>query len=389
MVRSISSARTGTATRTSRTARGRERVISALRRMMMGRQTAPYHTALAVSCQAKPCKPAAPARARSNPCWRCGLVEKCYNAFRHPYSVGRLPYPARPSPAVMPSGVECDTLTIVGVGLIGGSVGLAAKRYGVARHVLGVGRSSDSLTRARLLGTIDEGFLDLAAAAARSDVVVVCTPVDRIAADVLAAAAPCRPGTLLTDAGSTKAAIVDALDGRLPVGVAFVGSHPLAGSEKNGAEHARADLFEGRLVVVTPSPQSDPGAVERTCAFWQALGALTRRMTPEEHDRALAMTSHLPHLVAAALAGMLPPELVDLTSTGFRDTTRIAAGDPALWTGIFHQNRVAVLDALDNLTDRLMWFHQALLEGDRTTLDNLLDQGKKVRDALGNRLPDA
>jgi prephenate dehydrogenase len=276
------------------------------------------------------------------------------------------------------------TLTIVGVGLIGGSIGLAAKRRGLVERVVGVGRQPDSLDRARAVGAIDEGCLDLAAALRQADVAVFCTPVDRIAEQVLTGAASCPPGALLTDAGSTKAAIVAAVDGRLPPGVAFVGSHPLAGSEKRGPEHADADLFQDRLTVVTPTRHSDPAAVERTVAFWRALGSRVRLLSPEEHDQALALTSHLPHLVAAALAGILPPELRDLTATGFRDTTRVAAGDPSLWTGIFAQNRAAVLAALQTLAGRLAEFRSALEDGDRQALDTLLAQAKKVRDALGS-----
>ena len=201
---------------------------------------------------------------------------------------------------------------------------------------------------------------------------------------MLAAAHGCAPGTLLTDAGSTKAAIVRALDGRLPAGVHFVGSHPLAGSEKRGPEHANPRLFERRLTVVTQTPRTDPAALERTRAFWEGLGARVRVMSPEEHDRALALTSHLPHLLAAALAAIVPPELYDLTATGFRDTTRVAAGDPSIWTGIFAQNRAAVGDALDQLCQRLDRFRTALEARDTTALDNLLAQAKKVRDALGS-----
>jgi prephenate dehydrogenase len=280
--------------------------------------------------------------------------------------------------------MKIQTLTIVGVGLIGGSVGLAARRRGLAAHVVGAGRQQASLDRARAVGAIDEAVLDLAAAVRRADVAVFCTPVDRIAEQVLAAAPGCNPGTLLTDAGSTKAAIVARLDGRLPDGVAFVGSHPLAGSEKRGPEHADADLFHGRLTVVTPGPHTDPAAVERAAAFWQALGSRVRLMPPEEHDRAVALTSHLPHLLASALAGILPAELHELTATGFRDTTRVAGGDPALWAAIFCHNRGAVLQALGRLTARLDEFRAALEAGDRPTLDTLLNQAKKVRDALGS-----
>jgi prephenate dehydrogenase len=280
--------------------------------------------------------------------------------------------------------MRISTLTIVGVGLIGGSLGLAARSRGLAARVLGTGRQEASLQRARAIGAIDEGFLDPLPAVQQADVAVFCTPVDCIVEQVVAAAVGCRPGTLLTDAGSTKAAIVRGVAGRLPRGVTFVGSHPLAGSEKRGPEHADANLFQDRLTVVTPDSHTDPAAVERTVSFWRALGARVRLMDPDEHDRALALTSHLPHLVASALASVLPPELHELTATGFRDTTRVAAGDPSIWNGIFLQNRAALLEALGALQDRLSRFQAALLTADQAAVNNLLDQGKKVRDALGN-----
>lgn len=280
--------------------------------------------------------------------------------------------------------MQLQTLTIVGVGLIGGSIGLAAKRLGLARRVLGVGRQQRSLDEALAAGTIDDAFLELAPAVRQSEVTVFCTPVERIVEQVLSVAAVCPAGALLTDAGSTKSAIVHGIEGKLPAGVAFVGSHPLAGSEKRGPNHAQADLFKGRLAIVTQTPQTDPAALDRTVAFWQALGLRTRIMTPEDHDRALALTSHLPHLLASALAGILPEELAGLTATGFRDTTRVAAGDPSLWTGIFLQNRNAVLDALKLLTSRLHDFEAALEAGDRPAIDAFLAQAKRIRDALGN-----
>jgi prephenate dehydrogenase len=218
-----------------------------------------------------------------------------------------------------------------------------------------------------------------------AEMAVFCTPVDRIAEQVLQVGLECAPGTLLTDAGSAKAVVVRAIDGRLPKGVSFVGSHPLAGSEKRGPENATANLFENKLTIVTPTSQTEAEALERTTSFWRALGARVQLMDPEEHDRALALTSHLPHLAAAALAGILKPELLDLTAAGFRDTTRVAAGDPSIWTGIFLQNKEAVLAALEHFDERLQRFREALKAGDRLALDSLLDQAKKVREALENR----
>jgi prephenate dehydrogenase len=170
----------------------------------------------------------------------------------------------------------------------------------------------------------------------------------------------------------------------LPPAVRFVGGHPLAGSEKKGVENAHADLFVDRCTVLTPTCGTSDTALDTVANFWLALGARVKTMSPEEHDQALAMTSHLPHLVAAALAGILPADLHELAATGFRDATRIAAGDPAVWTPIFQHNHAAVLAALDQLEVRLRRFRAALESNDVIAIDSLLTQGKRMRDALGS-----
>jgi prephenate dehydrogenase len=279
--------------------------------------------------------------------------------------------------------MEIGILTIVGVGLIGGSLGMAARQRGLVAHVIGAGRRRESLEQARQLGAVDEISLDLDRAVHRAEMAVFCTPVDQIAPQVLSAAPGCSPGTLLTDTGSTKGVLLRTVESGLPPGVVFVGSHPLAGSEKRGPEHAQAHLFQGRLTIVTRTPRTDPVALERIVSFWQALGSRVQILDPEEHDRALALTSHLPHLVASALAGLLPSGLHELTATGFRDTTRVASGDPSLWTGIFRQNRASVLEVLDRLGEHLAGFRAALAADDAALIDNWLAQGKRGRDALG------
>lgn len=277
-----------------------------------------------------------------------------------------------------------DKLTIVGVGLIGGSIGLAVRRRGLAREIVGVGRDPKSLEVAVSRGAIHSGTTDLGLGVQGADFVVFCTPVDRIAAQVRQAAPHCRPGAILTDAGSTKAAIVHELREGLPPGVSFVGSHPLAGSEKRGPEHAHADLFHNRTCIVTPDFLTDPAAVERVTAFWKALGADVRLLEPEEHDQILARTSHLPHLIASALAATLPPEYLPYTASGFRDTTRIAASDPALWTTIFLQNEEQLMEALSSFEVQLKAYRQAIEAGDAEKIAELFTQGKQVRDALGS-----
>ncbi len=276
-------------------------------------------------------------------------------------------------------------LTILGVGLLGGSVGLAAKARNVAAHVRGVGRDERNLARARSAGAIDSYSLDAAEAVADADIVVVCTPVDRIAADVLAVAKAAPASCLITDVGSTKGNILAALAGKMSaMGPTFVPAHPLAGSEKRGSANANADLFVDRLVITTPTAETDGEATAAVEFFWRQLGARVLRMTPTEHDEALASTSHLPHAVASALAGVTPTEWLNLTAGGFRDCTRIAAGDPDLWAAIFEANSPAVLGALDQYLLRLQGFRGILAAGDHEALLRWLAEGKRVRDALGS-----
>jgi prephenate dehydrogenase len=270
-----------------------------------------------------------------------------------------------------------DQITIVGVGLIGGSVGLAAKARGVAQRVVGVDRTPALVERAVGSGAIDLGTTVLAEGVRGSRLIVVCTPVDRIAEVITTAARCADPTALFTDVGSVKDGLLEATGGEVP----YVPAHPLAGSEKAGVEHASAELFEGRVTVVVPGRV--PEHVRVVEAFWSALGSRVVRMAPRDHDRAVAITSHLPHAVASAVAGITPENLLNLTAGGFRDVTRTAASDPNVWAAIFAANRDATRVALDAFTQRLNEFRALLEAGDRTGLVKWLTEGKQVRDALG------
>lgn len=277
-----------------------------------------------------------------------------------------------------------DHVAIIGVGLLGGSVGLAAKTTGLARRVTGIGRNLGNLAKARELGILDAETTNVADAIPAADVVVVCSPVNMIAPHVLEAAKYAKPGTLFTDVGSTKANIVRDIERQIPAGVHFVGAHPLAGSEKQGAEYAKADLFQNRVCVLTPTAKSDAAMVERCRLFWQLLGCNVKTLSPEEHDLALATTSHLPHYIAALLARQLPEAWRPFAATGFRDTTRIAAGDPQLWTAIARENALAVSHALDVFAQQLDTLRGAILDTDTDDLCRLLTEAKRGRDALGS-----
>jgi cyclohexadieny/prephenate dehydrogenase len=274
-----------------------------------------------------------------------------------------------------------DWIAIVGVGLIGGSLAAAVKRRGVARRVLGIGRNPERLQGAQSAGLIDAWSTD-SAAVRDAELTVVCTPVDRIANDVKSLWPDVPSSGLVTDAGSTKRRICEDLGGCRDGDREFVGSHPIAGSHRQGFEAADPELYAGRMCVVTPTEDSSPTAVDQIEGFWRAVGMRTVRLSPAEHDKALAATSHLPHLAAAALANTLETANRELIGTGFRDTTRIAAGDPDLWTAILLSNRRDVCVSLDALTQQVAAFRTTLERGDAAALNRLLKQAKTVRDSL-------
>jgi prephenate dehydrogenase len=220
-----------------------------------------------------------------------------------------------------------------------------------------------------------------------SHLVIICTPVERIATLALEASQHCQSDAIITDAGSTKLEIVRLVETGLKSSakqIAFVGSHPMAGREKNGPEFGQANLFEGRVTVVTPSKQSNDDSVEEVEQLWKLLGSKVVRMSPKDHDRSVAAISHMPHLVASALAAATPVEELLLASTGWLDTTRIASGDPELWRQILIQNRGGVLKSLDKFEKVLAAFRQALERDQQEKLLQLLEAGKQRRDSLGN-----
>jgi prephenate dehydrogenase len=280
--------------------------------------------------------------------------------------------------------VHWPTVAIVGVGLIGGSLGRAVLARKLARRVIGVGRSQASLDAARRTGAITETALD-PAAVAEADLVVVATGVRSIPRLLEAVDQAVRPGTLITDAGSTKASIVAAWEKRRKSRRGrFVGSHPLAGSHRRGPEAADAELFTGRVAVVTPATVTPPDDVAAIGEFWSAVGATVFVMSPREHDRIVAATSHAPHVMAAAIAAATPPAALPFTAGGWRDTTRIAAGDAELWADILLDNAEPLGKALGRIATAAERILAAVEAGDRRRLITLLSRAKDVRDALGS-----
>ena len=277
-----------------------------------------------------------------------------------------------------------DAVAIVGVGLIGGSIGLALRRRRLATEVIGIGRRAASLRAARRVGAVTRTTLDLRKGVSRADLVVVCTPVDCIVRHVSAVAQACRGETLITDAGSIKAAVVDGVQREVGRHGRFVGSHPLAGSEQGGPDAASAELFDGRVVVVTPTRRTPAEDLQAVDDFWTALGGQVLHMPATTHDRIVAATSHGPHVVAAALADSTRADQLPLCASGWRDATRIAAGDPELWTQILLGNSDQTLKALESVERSLKTLRHAIQHGDATALKRILARAKRKRDALGS-----
>jgi len=270
---------------------------------------------------------------------------------------------------------------------LGGSIGLALRERRLAERVIGIGRNASRLEKARGLGAVDEGTTDLSSGVADADLVVICTPVEEISRIGRSVVTNSSPGALITDVGSTKEQIVrefSKITSTRRQGPSFVGSHPIAGSEKAGVEAARPNLFQDRVCVITPTKKVDRGHVTRLSSFWTGLGARVIEMTPKAHDSALASTSHLPHLIASALAVSTSKGLLDLVGGGWLDSTRIAAGEPELWQQILNGNAAHVLNSLANFEKVLNKFRKAIQNRDATTLRKLLQAGKDHRDIVGN-----
>jgi prephenate dehydrogenase len=277
-------------------------------------------------------------------------------------------------------------LAIVGVGLLGGSVAKAARSGGLARRIVGVGRDPERLRPAVDDGTLDAAVTELDAGVREADVVLLAAPVLAIEGLLERVWRAAPDGALVTDVGSTKRNIVRAAE-RLAATrpLAFVGSHPLAGSEQAGYRVARADLFRGATVVVTPTERTELAALKKITELWEALGARVTALDPETHDRTVAAISHLPHLIACALvdgAGRVEPAALELAARGFRDTTRIAAGDPDMWTEIFLANRDALTAGIEAFREALADLQRVIDAGRVEPLRAELARIKAIREQL-------
>ena len=276
-------------------------------------------------------------------------------------------------------------LAILGPGLLGGSIALAARARGGFRVTMWA-RRAEAVAEVEALGVADRVSTDLQSIVADAALVVLCMPVGvmpEVARQIVEAI---PAGAIVTDVGSVKAAVCAELGAIFRERGRFVGSHPMAGSEQTGIGAARADLFAGAVAIVTPEAESDPAAVASVVEFWTALGSRVRQVAPAEHDRIVALVSHLPHLLAAALVNTVAaedPAAFDFCGPGFRDTSRVASGPPAMWAEILGTNQAAVREATEALIEKLREI-ATLLDRDRP-MTEFLTQAKAQRDRL--RLP--
>ena len=280
-----------------------------------------------------------------------------------------------------------DTVAIVGVGLIGGALGMAAKKRSLAQRVIGVGRSEPKLMRAQILGAIDEYSLNFETGAARADLIVICTPVRLIVPMLERMAASLKAGAVVTDVGSTKCEVVSGASAVMPDGCDFVGGHPMAGNEQSGVEAAFPDLFLGSTYVLTPAQGTSLQALGKMTSLAEAIGANVEIMTPEEHDQAVSVISHLPHAMSSALLQLAEAsqrkdsKTFRLAAGSFRDLTRISDSSPELWRDICLTNADSLSHAVDSLQQFLEGFKKALEARDEDAIRRFFQQAQEIRQA--------
>ncbi len=273
-------------------------------------------------------------------------------------------------------------VAIVGVGFMGASLGLAIKKNGLAKEVVGIGRQETSLKEAKNIGAIDESFLDIKKGLHGSDLIVLATPIQAILDTLEFLGKEHQRGCIITDLGSTKTVIVDRAEKVLHHSALFVGSHPLIGSEKKGPTYADATLYENASCIMTPTDKTNRLAKEKIKHFWAQLGARVKMMTPQEHDEALSFISHLPHLTAFALMKAIPDPFLEYATQGLRDTTRIAASDPQIWSDIALSNHKNILKSIDETVKILSTIRKAIVSRDGQSLEEILKSAKIKRESI-------
>lgn len=282
-----------------------------------------------------------------------------------------------------------NKITIIGVGLIGGSIGLAVKKRCLAKVVCGVGRRMSSLKKAKRIGAVDIITLDLAEGIKDADLLIIATPISLIpqyALRIAVISGMAKKGLIITDAGSTKEFVVSKLEKILPKGINFVGVHPFAGSEKSGVNHASADLFIGARTFLTPTKNTNRSTLNKVARLWQTLGCKVVMMSVEKHDKLVAAISHLPHILAAALVNSTDLNDMSFASTGFSDTTRVAAGDPVMWRDICLSNPENIMKSIERFKKSLNILSKAIKKEDVKLLMQQLELAKRKRETLNTKL---
>jgi cyclohexadieny/prephenate dehydrogenase len=284
------------------------------------------------------------------------------------------------------SGVLYERVALIGLGLIGSSIAHVIRREKLANHIAGHAKSGKTRAIARRIGLADSIHETAAACVKDADLVILATPVGAYAKVAEEIAGHLKPGVTLSDVGSVKGAVVRDVAPYLPEATHFIPGHPVAGTEQSGPESGFADLFLNRWCILTPLPGSDAAAVARLEKFWRASGSNVEKMTPEHHDMVLAITSHLPHLIAynivataADIEEVTNSEVIKFSAGGFRDFTRIAASDPTMWRDVFLNNKEAVLETLGRFSEDLSVLQRAIRWGDGETLFNLFTRSREVR----------
>ena len=281
-----------------------------------------------------------------------------------------------------------ETVGIIGVGMIGGSIGMALRKRKLSHKVVGIGRNPSKLRRAKVLGAIDEGYTNFDKGLKNARLVIVATPVGLIPGMVKRALPYLEDGSIVTDVGSVKSSLIREIEGFLPPHIYFVGAHPIAGSETFGVENARPTLFKGTNCVLTPTVNTNPNALSVVGEMWKEIGAKVLLINPSQHDELLSFTSHLPHIVAVALIETLSnPEkkyknIREFVGGGFRDTTRIASSSPIMWRDICVANREAVLNALGKFKSIINQIERIISLEKWDILFRKLIRAKEERDSL-------
>jgi cyclohexadieny/prephenate dehydrogenase len=282
-----------------------------------------------------------------------------------------------------------ERVALIGIGLINSSLAHVLRRDKLAGEIVACARRQETLDIAAKLGLCDRTTLDPATAVGGADLVVLGTPLSAYAGIAQAIAGALKPGAIVTDVGSVKQAVIRDIKPHMPSGVHFVAGHPVAGTEHSGPASGFAELFHDRWCILTPLADTDPGALARVTALWQAAGMKVLTMDAEHHDLVLAITSHLPHLIAYTIVGTatdledtLKSEVIKFSAGGFRDFTRIAASDPIMWRDVFLNNREAVLEMLQRFSEDLTALQRAIRWGEGQKLEDLFTRTRTIRRSI-------